>query len=136
MLICIDLKQIESQLFVQEKWFIQDQQRTAIWRLQPQQATVHIPTWQEEESAFLEGEKEFGRAVAEKNPLEELRVKNRVTFHWLNYDSLSLAELLPGKKRKFFFFQWDATVVVGPRSSPSGLSFFNLSFSLLIFTLR
>ena len=79
---------------------------------------VHIPTWQEEESAFLEGEKEFGRAVAEKNPLQELRVKNRVTFHWLNYDSLSLAELLPGKKRKFFFFQWGATVVVGPRSSP------------------
>ena len=35
---------------------------------------VHVPTWQEEENAFLEGGKEFGRAVAEKNPLEELRV--------------------------------------------------------------
>ena len=82
---------------------------------------VHIPTWQEEESAFLEGEKEFGRAVAEKNPLEELRVKNRVTFHWLSYDSLSLAELLPGKKRKFLFFLLDSATIVGHEHSLSDL---------------
>ena len=33
---------------------------------------MHVPTWEEEENAFLEGEKETGRATAEKNPLEEL----------------------------------------------------------------
>ena len=52
------------------------------------------------------------------SPLKELRVYGTVTFHQVSCDSLSLAELLPGKKRKSFFFLLDAAIGLGHEDHP------------------
>ena len=51
---------------------------------------------------FYRGEGEVGRdCYKQKVHWRKLEVQSVVAFHWLSCDSLSLAELLPGKE-KFF----------------------------------
>ena len=64
------------------------------------------------EGQLIEGEKEVGRAVVNKEYM---------TLHWLSCDSLSQAELSPGKKRKSFFFLLGSAAVRGPKRPHSGL---------------
>lgn len=46
--------------------------------------------------------------------------KAAMSFHWLRYDNLSLAELLPGRKRKsFFFLLLGSAIVMGNECSYS-----------------
>ena len=52
-------------------------------------------------------------------PCRRLGVPGVVAFHWLSWDSLSLAELLLGKKRKSVFLLALA-IILGGESSPSG----------------
>ena len=81
--------------------FIQNQQRISVWGLQPWQTTC--TPFHSKESTLLKKGRGNWRAVV-KSPLEKLRVGGIVAFCCLTCDSLlSLHELLPGKK-KFFFF--------------------------------
>lgn len=72
---------------------------------------IHILTQQEEEDNSKEG-KEAGRTTVHKVCM---------VFHWLSPDSLSLAELWPGKKRKSFFFFLGSAVVLGLKKPHSRL---------------
>jgi len=45
-------------------------------------------------------ERKLGGAIGNRL-LEGLRVQSLVASHWLSHDSLSLTELLPGKKKSF-----------------------------------
>lgn len=56
-----------------------------------------------------------------------------MAFHWLGGDSLSLAELLLGKKRKSFFFLLDSAIILRCENSPLSLSFVQLRFLLIDF---
>ena len=69
------------------------------------------PEQQGEEKLFYRGEEEVGRAIVNK----ELR-GGVVAFHWLSCDSLSLAELLLGKKKSFFLL--GSAIHIGHESSP------------------
>ena len=53
-----------------------------------------------------------------KSSLTELKVGTRVAFHWLSRDSLSLAEVWPGKKRKSYIILPGSTLVVGHENCP------------------
>ena len=44
-----------------------------------------------------------------------------MTFHWLNYNSPSLAEFSLGKKRKSVFFLLDSPIIIGNESFLSDL---------------
>lgn len=58
-----------------------------------------------------------------------------MAFHWLSYESLLLAKLLPSKKGKTFFFLLGSAMVRGHESSPFWPpDYFNWDFCLLIFT--
>ena len=51
---------------------------------------------------FCRGEGEVGRGFYKQNVhWKKLGVSSIVAFHWLSYDSLSLAELLPGNQKIF-----------------------------------
>ena len=58
---------------------------------------VQVHSKNGEENSIIKGKRKSGGARVNKEPM---------AFHWLNCDGLSLAELLPGKKRKLFFFRW------------------------------
>ena len=88
------LKQTAS-LFSSKNWFIWDQQRIAIQGLQPQWTMYRYRRLGIEKLFYGRG-KESESAVVNKES---------VAFHWLSFDSVSLAELWPGKKRKSFFFR-------------------------------
>ena len=83
--------------FPSKNGFIQDQQNTAIQGLQPWQTTGKPPVTRRRKLF----ERKLGGAIG-NSLLEGLRVQSLVTSHWLSHDSLSLTELLPGKKRKSF----------------------------------
>ena len=57
---------------------------------------------------FCGGETDVGRGTVNKEWMP---------LHRLNCDSLSLAELLPGKKGKFFLFMLDSALLVGHEKS-------------------
>ena len=61
-----------------------------------------------ERELFHGREKEVGRAIINKKS---------TILPWLSCVSLSLTELLPGKKRKSFFFLLDSLIVWGCESS-------------------
>ena len=73
---------------------------------------VWVLTHQGEENSFKEGKRKLGGLQWTKSPLEELRFWSIVAFYWLSCDSVSLAELLPGKRRKFFFLLLDSAISI------------------------
>uniref|UniRef100_A0A8C6FCQ3 Tight junction protein 1 n=1 Tax=Monodon monoceros TaxID=40151 RepID=A0A8C6FCQ3_MONMO len=82
---------------------------------------------------FYRGGKGSWEGCSKQSPLEELRVRSVVVFHWLNCDSLSLAEFLAGKKRKSFFLLGSANSTVhecSPFWPPNSIFFF---FTFLFF---
>lgn len=65
---------------------------------------------------FDRGRKGDWESYSTQSPLEELRVQSRMVFHWLNCDSLSLAELFQGNKRKSVFLLGCASSIVHEHS--------------------
>ena len=83
---------------------------------------MFVPTQQREESSLKEGKRKGrGRAVGftvNKKPIRGTESSKYSGFSLAECDSLSLAELLPGKKRRSFFFLLSSVMVVGGESSP------------------
>ena len=74
---------------------------------------------QREEKLFYRGKEEVGRATVNQGSAGETGSSKCSGSHWLSCDSLSLAELLPGKKRISFFWALQSSQDV--RAPPSGL---------------
>lgn len=55
--------------------------------------------------------------MVKKESIGGIESSNTVAFHWVSCDSLSLAEPLLDKKKKFFFFLGSA-INIGCESSP------------------
>ena len=95
-----DLKQTDCQSLLQQKeGFIQDQQRNATGSLQP----VKVPKQQGKEDAFIEGKRKLGGLSKQRVP------------------GFSLAESLPGKKRRLSFSCWALLSSQGMRAPLSSL---------------
>ena len=71
---------------------------------------------QGEENSFKVGERQFSSEGY--SSLVELRVQRIMAFHWPSCDGLSLAEFLPGKKRKSFFSLLGSAIFRGQESAP------------------
>ena len=56
-------------------------------------------------------------AIVNRESIGGIEISSIGALPWLSCDSLSLAELLPGKKRKSFFFLFGSAVVMGHESS-------------------
>lgn len=72
---------------------------------------VQVPVGQGKKITFYRDEEEVGRPTVNKDSM---------AFHWLSCNHLSLAELLPGKKREFSSSCWTLSLQ-DMRASPSGL---------------
>ena len=130
----LTLNKQTASYFSSKNGLTQNQQRIATWGLQPWWATCKSHPTRRGEPFY--GRKGSWEGYTKQSPLEELRVHSIVAVHWLSYDSLLLAELLTGKKRKSFFFLLGSAMVVGHESSPFWPPDWILfgGFCLLIFT--
>ena len=114
--ILVDLKQIDCQLFLQQKRseFIQDKQRIAVWVLQPWWAT----------GKSLHGK---GRRTLLQRGKESWEGYSKQRVH-----GFSLVESLPGNQS--FFFLLGSAIIQGVRAPPSGFpTQFFWGFCSLIF---
>ena len=92
-------------------------EKTCNLRLQPWQATCNSWAAWGRETLLYRGRGSW-EGCRKQNTLEKLRVWSVGTFHWLNYDSPSLAELLACQNRKSFFFLLGSSIKIGHDNSP------------------
>ena len=104
----VDLKQSAS-YFSGENRLIEEKQRIAIWNLWPWQVTCLSP--HSKERTLLKWEKGSWEGLSKQKAQGRNWESGLVTFHWLIYNSPSLAELSLGKKRTFFFFLLDSPII-------------------------
>lgn len=113
-----DLNQIDCQLLLQQKWVYSGSAKSCSWRSATMASQIQVPR------KNCRVEKEVGRTIVNKKSQ---------TFHWLSCNSLSLAELLPMKRKSFISpltsTNWECTRA--PLSGP--LTLYNWGFYLLIF---
>ena len=94
---------------------------------------AHPSTARRVEYSFKEGKRKL-ESCSKQSPLEKLRVWSIVAFCCLTCDSLlSLRELLPGKKKFFFFLLGSATVISGRAPFSDLPSLFWLRFVFINF---
>ena len=65
-----------------------------------------------ERRTLLKRGKESCQVYEKQESTEELRVRGIGASHWLNCESLSLVELLPGNKGKWFSFRLSSTILI------------------------
>ena len=114
----VDLKQSVS-YFSSKNRLIEDQQRIATWNLQPWEVMCQSP--HSKERTLLNWGKGSGKGLSKQRVQWRNWESGLVTFHWLNYNSPSLAEFSLGKKRKSVFFLLDSPIIIGNESFLSDL---------------
>ena len=65
-----------------------------------------------ERRTLLKRGKESCQVYGKQESTEELRVRSIGASHWLNCECLSLVELLPGNKEKWFSFRLSSIIVI------------------------
>ena len=67
---------------------------------------------------IFRGNKKAGRAIGNKESIKEIESSKHSGFSLAECNSLSLAKLLSGKKRKSFFFLLGSVTIIGHESFP------------------
>ena len=124
--------EIDCQLFLQPKWVYSESAKNCSLGSTAMANPMHILP-QQGEYSFKEGKRKL-ESCSKQSPLEKLRVWSIVAFCCLTCDSLlSLRELLPGKKKFFFFLLGSATVISGRAPFSDLPSLFWLRFVFINF---
>lgn len=103
----VDLKQLDSQIFLQQNGFIWEQQRVTILDMWSTGQPWASPENKGEEGSFIEQRGEFIGAVVNKKSIGGNGVWSVVVFHW-SYNSLSLVNSLSSRQSPFFW--WSSRV--------------------------
>ena len=107
----VDLKEIDSQLFLQQKWVYSGSKESRFWVCNHGEPHAN-PLQQGKRNSFTEGSGSWEGYCKQRVHWKGLGVPSLVAFSWLSCDSLSLAELLLSQKRKSFFFPLGSAIVV------------------------